>query len=129
MDYRDVHLPGAAWAVRSRIDRLQVPAGVRVVFYSEHETRARLAAIDLVEVVDTSVAILQGGRAAWVAAGLPTESSPDTPPDDDSIDYLFWVSRRHMGSDEAALAYLEWEENLPAQIVADGDARFTVMTR
>ena len=57
------------------------------------------------------------------------EGSPDTPPDEDCIDYLFWVSRRHMGSDEAALAYLEWEENLPAQIEADGDARFTVMTR
>lgn len=129
MDYRDAHLPGAVWSIRSRIDRLDVPAGVQVVLYSEHETRARLAAIDLSEVIDTSIAILQGGREAWVAAGLPTEESPDTPPDEDCIDYLFWVSRRHMGSDEAALAYLEWEENLPAQIEADGDARFTVMTR
>ena len=129
MDYRDAHLPGAVWSIRSRIDRLDVPAGVQVVLYSEHETRARLAAIDLAEVVDTPIAILQGGREAWVTAGLPVEASPDTPPDEDCIDYLFWVSRRHMGSDEAALAYLEWEENLPAQIEADGDARFTVMTR
>lgn len=129
MDYRDEHLPGSVWCPRSRIDRLQVPAGVQVVFYSEHETRARLAAIDLGEVTDTPVAVLQGGREAWKAAGLPFEASPDTPSDEDCIDYLFWVSRRHMGSDDAARAYLEWEENLPAQIVADGDARFTVMTR
>ena len=129
MDYRDAHLPGAVWSIRPRIDRLEVPAGVQVVLYSEHETRARLAAIDLSEVVDTSIAVLQGGREAWVAAGLPVEASPDTPPDADCIDYLFWVSKRHMGSDEAALAYLEWEENLPAQIEADGDARFTVLTR
>ena len=129
MHYRDAHLPGAVWSIRSRIDLLDVPAGVQVVLYSEHETRARLAAIDLSEVIDNSVAILRGGREAWEAAGLPMEGSPDTPPDEDCIDYLFWVSRRHMGSDEAALAYLEWEENLPAQIEADGDARFTVMTR
>lgn len=129
MDYRDEHLPGAVWCPRARIDRLQVPAGVQVVFYSDHETRARLAAIDLAEVTDTPVAVLQGGREAWKAAGLSLETSPDAPPDEDCIDYLFWVSRRHMGSDDAARAYLEWEENLPAQIVADGDARFTVMTR
>ncbi len=129
MDYRDAHLPGAVWCPRSRIDRLQVPAGVKLVFYSEHETRARLAVIDFTEVTDTPVAVLQGGREAWKAADLPLEASPDTPPDEDCIDYLFWVSRRHMGNDAAARAYLEWEENLPAQIVADGDARFTVMTR
>jgi len=129
MDYRDEHLPGAVWCPRARIDRLSVPAGVQVVLYSEHETRARLAAIDFAEVIDTPIAVLQGGREAWKAAGLPLEASPDTPPDEDCIDYLFWVSRRHMGSDDAARAYLEWEENLPAQIVADGDARFTVMTR
>ena len=129
MDYRDGHLPGAVWYPRSRIDRLSVPAGVQVVLYSEHETRARLAAVDLAEVIDTPVSVLQGGREAWNAAGLPLEASPDTPPDEDCIDYLFWVSRRHMGSDDAARAYLEWEENLPAQIIADGDARFIVMTR
>lgn len=129
MDYRDGHIPGAVWCPRAKIDRLQVPAGVQVVLYAEEETRARLAAIDLIEVVDTPVSILAGGREAWRTAGLPTETSPDSPPDEDCIDYLFWVSRRHMGSDDAARAYLEWEENLPAQIIAEGDARFTVMTR
>ena len=34
--------------------------------------------------------ILHGGREAWEAAGLPMEGSPDTPPDEDCIDYLFW---------------------------------------
>ena len=129
MDYRDEHLPGAVWCPRSRIDQLQVPADLRVVLYSEHETRARLAAIDLAEVIDTSVAVLEGGREAWRGAKLPVEATPNLPPDADCIDYLFWVSRRHMGSQDAALAYLEWEENLPAQIFADGDARFTIMSR
>ncbi|PPR09784.1 MAG: Thiosulfate sulfurtransferase GlpE [Alphaproteobacteria bacterium MarineAlpha11_Bin1] len=128
MDYREGHLPGAVWCTRSRIERLKVPDGVTVVLYSEHETRARLAAIDLSEEVGGPIAILEGGRDAWNAGSFPIEASPEIPMDADCIDYLFWVSRRHMGSDEAALAYLEWEENLPAQIEADGDARFSVMT-
>jgi rhodanese-related sulfurtransferase len=128
MDYRDAHLPGAVWAVRPRLDRLDVPAGRKAVFYSEHETRARLAAADYRRDTGADCAVLQGGREAWVAKGLPTESSPDVPPDEDAIDFLFWVSQRHMGSDAAARAYLEWEENLPAQVKADGDARFTVVT-
>ena len=128
MDYRDAHLPGAVWAIRPRIERLSVPAGKRPVFYSEHEMRARLAALDYSESTGGACAVLQGGREAWVAQGLATESTPEVPPDEDAIDYLFWVSQRHMGSDQAALAYLEWEENLPAQIVADGDARYSVMT-
>lgn len=128
MDYRDGHLPGAVWAVRSRLDRLSVREGKTAVFYSEHETRARLAARDFAEISDVPCAVLQGGREAWRAAGRPLEASPDSPPDGEAIDYLFWVSQRHMGSDAAARAYLEWEENLPAQIVADGDARFSVIT-
>ncbi|MEE2997623.1 MAG: rhodanese-like domain-containing protein [Pseudomonadota bacterium] len=129
MDFRDAHLPSAVWCARSRIDRLEVPDDVMVVLYSQHETRARLAAKDMSEEAGGPVAILGGGREAWNAEGFPVEGSPDLPVDADCIDYLFWVSRRHMGSDEAALAYLEWEENLPAQIEADGDARFSVLTR
>ncbi|MEX2455522.1 MAG: rhodanese-like domain-containing protein [Rhodospirillaceae bacterium] len=129
MDYREAHLPGALWSIRPRIDRLALPAGKRVVLYSEHEMRARLAAEDLAEFTGARVAVLQGGREAWVAQGRPTEASPDAPPDDECIDFLFWVSQRHHGSDAAARAYLEWEENLPAQIARDGDARFTVMSR
>ena len=129
MDYRDAHIPGAVWSTRARLDGLEIPARQPVVLYSKHETRARLAAIDLEAISEGPVAILQGGREAWIQAGLPIEASPDVPADRECIDYLFWVSSRHMGSNEAALAYLEWEENLPSQIEADGDARFNVMTR
>ncbi len=55
MDYRKGHLPGALWAIRPRLaDALaQLPPGRRIVLYSEHETRARLAAIDLKAMTDT----------------------------------------------------------------------------
>ena len=127
MEYREGHLPGAIWCPRAWIDRLKIPVGKSVVLYSQHEVKARLAAIDCIELTNSPVLVLEGGRQTWVSVGLPLEASPDLPSDEDCIDYLFWVSKRHMGSDEAALAYLRWEENLPAQIDADGDARFKVL--
>ncbi len=130
MDYRQRHLPGAVWAIRPRLDALlsAVPAGKRIVLYSEHETRARLAAIDLQGMTDTPVAVLAGGREAWTAAGLPLEASPGTPPDSACIDFLFFVHDRHQGNQQAMRDYLSWEEALPAQIAADGDAHFNVRT-
>jgi hypothetical protein len=94
--------------------------------YSEHETRARLAAIDLKGMTEAPLAILAGGRAAWAAAGLPLEASPSTPPDVDCIDFLFFVHDRHQGNEQAMRGYLSWEEGLPAQLAADGDAHFQV---
>ncbi|MEL0022441.1 MAG: hypothetical protein VW709_21455 [Rickettsiales bacterium] len=46
----------------------------------------------------------------------------------DRIDFLFWVHDRHLDNDQAALDYLAWEEQLPAQIEADGDATYNVIT-
>ena len=129
MNYRERHIPGAIWAIRPRLDALvaQLPAGKRVVLYSEHETRARLAAIDLRELTDAPVAILAGGFEAWTAQGLPAEASPGTPPDAECIDYLYFVHDRHHGNEQAMRDYLSWEEGLPAQIEADGDAKFTII--
>lgn len=126
MDYRKGHLPDARWAIRPRLHALlpELPPGVRIVLYSEHETRARLAAIDLKSMTDAPVAVLAGGREAWRAAGLPLDASPNNPPDDACIDFLFFVHDRHQGNQEAMRGYLSWEEALPAQIAADGDAKF-----
>jgi rhodanese-related sulfurtransferase len=130
MDYRKGHLPGALWAIRPQLAEFlpQLPSGKRIVLYSEHETRARLAAIDLKAMTDIPVAVLAGGREAWVAAGRPLESSPGTPPDAACIDFLFFVHDRHQGNQQAMRDYLSWEEALPAQIAADGDAKFGVRT-
>jgi rhodanese-related sulfurtransferase len=130
-DYRKAHLPGAVWGIRPRLrDAVaKLPTGKRIVVYSEHETRARLAVPDLRALTDAPVALLKGGREAWTRAGLPTESSPDTPPDAERIDYLFFVHDRHDGNETAMRDYLSWEEGLPAQIEADGDANFRVITR
>lgn len=121
-DYRAAHLPGAVWGIRPRLDRLDIPDGKPIVVYSGRRIRAALAARDLSE--NRPVRVLAGGREAWIAEGRPTVASPGVPPDGDAIDYLFLMSARHQGDDAAARAYLDWEENLPAQVAADGDARF-----
>lgn len=128
MDYRQHHLPGALWAIRPRLAELlpNLPAGKQVVLYSEHETRARLAAIDLTGLTDAPIAVLAGGRDAWAAAGMPLEASPQTPADAVCIDFLFFVHDRHQGNQQAMRDYLSWEEALPGQIEADGDAQFQV---
>ncbi len=128
LDYRKAHLPGAVWAPRPRLEAAikSLPAGKKVVLYSEHETRAVLAVSDARAATDETVLVLRGGREAWTAAGFSTESSPETPADEDCIDFLFWVHDRHSGNQDSMRAYLAWEEQLPAQIEADGDARFQI---
>jgi 3-mercaptopyruvate sulfurtransferase SseA len=118
------------WAIRPRLDRLvaRLPKGKRIVLYSEHETRARLAVPDLRALTDAPVAVLKGGREAWTKAGLPLEASPGVPPDSERIDFLFFVHDRHQGNETSMRAYLSWEEQLPAQVEADGDAAFRVVT-
>jgi rhodanese-related sulfurtransferase len=128
--YRERHLPGAVWAIRPRLDRLvaKLPKGKRIVLYSEHETRARLAVPDLRALTDAPVAVLKGGREAWTKAGLPLEAAPGVPPDSERIDFLFFVHDRHQGNETSMRAYLSWEEQLPAQVEADGDAAFRIVT-
>ena len=130
LDYRDAHLPGAIWCNRARLAQCipNLPKGAKIVLYSEHETRARLAALDVLALTDAPVALLTGGREAWKQAGLPLESSPETPEESDCIDFLFWVHDRHMGNKDSMRGYLAWEEQLPAQIAADGDAAYRIVT-
>jgi hypothetical protein len=60
--------------------------------------------------------MLEGGIAAWRAAGYPVETSPDAPPDAECIDYLFFVHDRHAGNRAAMRQYLAWETGLLAQL-------------
>ena len=131
-DYVKDRLPGAVWGVRPRTQDLlnRMSDAKKFVLYSMHETRARLIAFDLQEITDKPIAILSGGRERWKAEGRPIEQTPqDTVPQEDRIDFLFWVHDRHLGNDQAARDYLAWEEQLPVQIEADGDATYNVITR
>ena len=131
-DYLQDRLPDAVWGVRPRAQDLlnRMSDTKKFVLYSLHETRARLMAFDLQEITDKPIAILSGGRERWKAEGRPIERTPqDAVLQEDRIDFLFWVYDRHLGNDQAARDYLAWEEQLPAQIEADGDATYNVITR
>lgn len=128
-EYVESRLPGATWGVRPRAQALldAMADAPKIVLYSMHETRARLIAFDLQAMTDKPIAILSGGRERWGQEGRPIEPTPDGAlKAENRIDFLFWVHDRHLGNDQAARDYLAWEEQLPAQIEADGDATYNI---
>jgi rhodanese-related sulfurtransferase len=126
--YREGHPEGAVWGIRPRLDRL--PAVVlrtnRIVLFADDETLAQLAAIDLAELTTAQVGLVRGGTPTWVKSGLTVVASPNAPPDEERIDYLFWNHDRHAGNQDAMRAYLRWETELPGQIAADGLTGFSL---
>ncbi|XYD12448.1 rhodanese-like domain-containing protein (plasmid) [Methylobacterium sp. NMS12] len=122
--YRQAHPAGAGWINRARLKRIVAGAqGARRLIVTAHEIGlAELVALDLAEATGEAVAVYPGGRASWSRAGLATEASPDSPPDREQIDFLFWLHDRHSGNLEASRAYLDWELGLPAAV---GDRRQT----
>ncbi len=124
--YRRAHPQGAVWSIRPRLDRLPgaVLGAGRIALFADDEAAARMAAIDLAELTAARIAVVGGGSAAWLQAGLPVAASPADPPDAERIDYLFWNHDRHAGNREAMQAYLRWETELPAEIARDGQAGF-----
>lgn len=115
MDYRAGHIDGAEWAIRPRLDRLSLQAGVEVVLIAETADIAQLAASDLRKAGVSNLARLTGRPEDWVGAGLPCVAS-ETPVAADCIDYVFFTHTRHDGDEAAARAYLTWEIGLVDQL-------------
>lgn len=121
--YRTAHLPGARWATRRQLRDVH---GAHVVLVDDEVSVSALAAVDLHEQGALSVRRLEGGVAAWHAAGYPLEATPALPTDADRIDYLFFVHDRHDGNLDAARGYLAWEIGLVAQLDAQERALFAL---
>ena len=71
------------------------------------------------------MAVLDGGMAAWEAAGLPLEAGLErlaSRPDDE---YLRPYDRAG-GVEQAMRDYITWEIGLVPEVEADGDAAFEV---
>jgi rhodanese-related sulfurtransferase len=126
MSYRRAHVPGSRWSIRPKI--ADDARGVRepIVLIADEPDAARLAAIDLHEAGHGDVRLLDGGIDGWAAAGCKTEASPDSPPDEACIDYLFFVHDRHAGNRDAMRQYLAWETGLIAQLDDQDRALFKV---
>jgi rhodanese-related sulfurtransferase len=114
--YREAHLRGFAWSIRPRLKQLPELQGAHVVVVADDKVIAQLAAQELSEAGAAQIQINIDSVQEWRAAGLEVISSPASPTDQESIDYLFFVHDRHDGNRAAAMRYLEWEINLLNQI-------------
>jgi rhodanese-related sulfurtransferase len=117
MSYRAAHVAGATWTIRPRVvgDAAHGEGSKPIVFVADDPNVAELAAIDLRAAGAQDVRILAGGFEVWRSAGLPIESSPDSPPDAACIDFMFFTHDRQSNPD-AARQYLAWETGLLAQL-------------
>ena len=114
--YRRAHLKGFEWTIRPAFNRLPALKDARVVLIADDIAVAQLAASELSDAGVSQVQINMDTADAWQAAGLEVVATANTPSDQDSIDYLFFVHDRHDGNRAAAMRYLEWEINLLNQI-------------
>jgi rhodanese-related sulfurtransferase len=128
-DYVAGHIPGAFYAIRSRLVSAlaNLPKAEVGVFTSADGTLAKLAAAEWNSAGSRPVVALAGGTAAWRTAGYALEQGPTRmacPPDDMRL-----RAREQAGSVEDAMrAYLAWEIDLVNQMATDDDQRFQVMT-
>jgi rhodanese-related sulfurtransferase len=122
--FHHAHIPGAWWGVRSRIDEARARIGKpkRLVLTSEDGSLAHLTAPEAAAFWP-DVKVLEGGNAAWFAAGKPTESGVEraTTTRDD-----VWYKPYDHASDykKHAREYLDWEVALVEQIKRDPTIRF-----
>jgi rhodanese-related sulfurtransferase len=115
IDFRGGHIPGSVWAVRGRIPK----AGGRVVITAPDPLVAHLAAAEV-----PGARVLEGGVAAWKAAGLPMAADRQTPPDEACVDWYLRPYDRNSGIEAAMHEYLSWEIDLVHEVERDGDSRF-----
>ena len=123
--FRVSHPPGAVWTIRPRLPRLptRILERRRIVIFADDVAVAKLAMADLAELSEAQVAIVDGGVAAWRAAGFSMAETQDDPPDSERIDFIFWNHDRHDSSDSSRRAmqnYLQWELDLPGEVEKDG---------
>lgn len=129
-DYRDGHIPGAWFGVRSGLAAIlsQLPPADTVVFTSSDGTLARLATAEAAAITATPTLALDGGTAAWRKAGFPLEQGATrmaTSPDDIRLR----AREQEGGVEEAMRAYLSWEIDLADQMAQDDDQRFRIVPR
>lgn len=125
--YRQGHVPGALFAIRSRlVDSADaIPGEGRIVLVSEDDLVARFAAAELSEVTSRPVVVLEGGIKAWQKAGLPLETGTERffhEPND-----LVRSGWRETDPEEQKAGfrwYLGWELGLPEELRADDTVPF-----
>ncbi len=122
--YRRGHIPGAWFAIRSRLARALkkiAPKGT-VILTSEDGVLASLAVDDAQALTDRPVHWLQGGNAAWKTAGFPISTAEKMA--DEPLDVWLKPYERLNDNEAAMNAYLSWEVDLLERIKLDGTTHF-----
>ena len=128
VEFRDGHIPGAVWGVRTRLGPLkpQLAAAKHVVITSPDGMLARLAVPEVKALTGADVHVLEGGTDAWHAFGRPLVKDRTTPSDEACVDFYLRPYDRNSGIEEAMNAYLSWEIELVHEIERDGTIAFGV---
>jgi rhodanese-related sulfurtransferase len=126
-DYLKEHIPGAWFAIRSRLDRAfkTIPLHGTLVLTSEDGALARLAVLEAKILTDIPVRNLSGGNAAWRAAGRAL--SKDAQMADEAVDQWRKPYERSGDTTAAMREYLAWEIDLLPKIERDGSVHFRAM--
>jgi len=118
--YRKGHIPGAWYAIRSRLRHAlgKIPVNGELVLTSEDGALAGLASSE----TRVPVRYLRGGNAAWREAGYPL--STEARMADEPLDV--WLKPYERAGDTAGAMseYLAWETDLLPRIERDGTTRF-----
>jgi rhodanese-related sulfurtransferase len=127
--YRKAHLPGAWFAIRSRLARAlakipEIPMRGTLVLTSEDGVLASLAVAEARTLTTAAVRCLRGGNAGWQAAGYAV--SADAQMADDPVDVWRKPYERDGDTSRAMSEYLAWETDLLTRIDRDGSCRFAV---
>jgi rhodanese-related sulfurtransferase len=126
-NYLARHIPGAWFAIRTRLARAfeKIPIHTMLVLTSEDGAVARLAVAEAVDLLGRPVRFLDGGNAAWQAAGNALSAGAKMA--DDVVDQWRKPYER-TGDTRAAMAeYLAWETDLLPRIERDGSLKFFCM--
>jgi rhodanese-related sulfurtransferase len=123
-NYLAGHIPGAWFAIRTRLARAfaAIPLSGTVVLTSEDGVLARLAVAEAAALTGRPVRWLEGGSAAWQAAGKAL--SAEAKMADEAIDQWRKPYDRGGQSEAAMRDYLAWEVDLLPRIARDGSLRF-----
>ena len=127
-EFREGHMPGAHWGVRTRLSTLRNVLGAahRVAVTSPDAALAGLAYDEVHQLTQGQTFVLDGGTAAWRAFGRPLVRDRKTPPDEACVDAWLRPYDRNEGVAEAMRAYLSWEVGLLDQIKREPSVKFGV---